>query len=159
MTDTEAKIPWHARMWLRAVFDAPSTKHGGRKMAYDLEILKKGGVYILYREDVPYYIGQATKFISRLRTHSTPGGRYDLFWTYFSLFVIPDKDERNKIEAILITAFPTANGATPRIKRDPYDKDVKALVRKMRSRQTCSGLEIVDEEVYEADDADDGTEE
>ena len=125
-------------------------------MADDLPILRKGGVYILYREDSPYYIGQATKFITRLRTHSTPGGRYDLFWDYFSLFVIEDKDERNKIEAILITAFPTANGATPRIKRDPYDKDVKRLVRMMRSSKTQQILNTVNDD---ADEDDDGTEE
>ena len=156
MADAAVTIPWHARMWPRAVFDAPSIKRKGRKMADDLPILRKGGVYILYREDSPYYIGQATKFITRLRTHSTPGGRYDLFWDYFSLFVIEDKDERNKIEAILITAFPTANGATPRIKRDPYDKDVKRLVRMMRSSKTQQILNTVNDD---ADEDDDGTEE
>lgn len=159
MADAGNNIPWHARMWPRAVFDAPSVKRKGKKMADDLDILKKSGVYVLYKDDVPYYIGQATKFISRLRAHSTPGGRYDLFWNYFSLFVIPDEDERDKIEAILITAFPTANGATPRIKRDRYDKDVKSLVRRMRSRQTFPGIKTLDEEVDEADNVDDGTEE
>jgi hypothetical protein len=158
MTEPEVKIPWHARMWPRAIFDAPSKKSGrkGKKIADDLPILKKGGVYILYRDDLPYYIGQATKFMSRLRTHSTPGGRYDLFWNYFSLFVLDTKSERDKIEAILITAFPTANGATPRIKRDPYDKDVKALVRMMRSRLTQP---IMDTANDGAEEANDGTEE
>ena len=152
MAENEIKIPWHARMWPRAVFDAPSKRRKGKKMADDLEILRKGGVYILYREDLPYYIGQATKFISRLRAHSTPGGRYDLFWDYFSLFVLEDEDERDKIEAILITAFPTANGATPRIKRDPYDKDVRSLVRAMRRRTTQSIPDIANDWNEEAAD-------
>jgi excinuclease UvrABC nuclease subunit len=100
-----------------------------------MTILQEPGVYILYRDDVPYYIGQATKLIDRLRTHSTPGHRYDLFWNYFSVFVVEDPTARNRIEAILITAFPTANGATPKIKRHPYPKEVVALVRRMRACQ------------------------
>ena len=136
MVEKEVELPWHARMWPRAVFDAPSTQgRRGRKLADDLEILQSGGVYILYRNDIPYYVGQATKLLDRLRAHSNPGARYDLFWNYFSVFVVEDEEQRDKIEAILITAFPTVNGATPRIKRQRYPHAVRALVRGMRARQ------------------------
>jgi hypothetical protein len=136
MAKKVVEIPWHARMWPREVFDAPSSPgRRGRKLAQDLPILQKGGVYILYRNDIPYYIGQGAKLFDRLRDHSTPGETYDLFWNYFSVFVLEDEKERDKIEAILITAFPTVNGATPRIKKHPYPDKVRTLVRGMRAKR------------------------
>ena len=106
--EKELEAPWHARMWPRAILEVPSSKGKRRTMADDQRILSQGGVYILYRDDIPYYVGQATKLLDRLRVHFTPGRRYDLFWNYFSVFVEEDPIARDKIEAILITAFPTS---------------------------------------------------
>jgi hypothetical protein len=136
MAEKELELPWHARMWPREIFDTPSSRgRRGRKLADDLDILQKSGVYILYRDDIPYYVGQATTLLTRLAAHHKPGARYALFWNYFSVFVLEDPDEINKIEAILITAFPTVNGATPRIKRQPYPPEVTRLVRQMSVRR------------------------
>jgi len=61
----------YARMWPREVFFRfPALKSAGTKrkiaLAKDLDFLEKPGVYILYRDDEPYYIGQATKLRDRL---------------------------------------------------------------------------------------------
>jgi len=113
-----------------------------------MPILSKPGVYVLYRDDLPYYIGQATVLMDRLRTHHKPGARYSLFWNYFSVFAVDDPRERDRIEAILITVFPTVNGATPRIKREKFPREVVRLVRRMRLN-----------ELGKKSDGDDGTEE
>lgn len=47
-----------ARMWPREVFDYFTEKSERRRI---LGILYKPGVYILYRDDIPYYVGQADK--------------------------------------------------------------------------------------------------
>jgi hypothetical protein len=61
----------YARMWPREVFDrfvpVPGKKKE-RSLAKTLDILTKPGVYVLYRDGVPYYIGKATKMRSRLWT-------------------------------------------------------------------------------------------
>lgn len=116
-SESGAKIPWHARMWPRALFDVPISQGGG-KLVKRFPILGNSRVYILYRDDIPYYIGQATKLVTRLTSHHKPGARYSLFWNYVSVFALDSRDEMNKIEAILITVFPTVNGATPRIASD-----------------------------------------
>jgi predicted GIY-YIG superfamily endonuclease len=62
----------YARMWPREVFDY-QTLNGNKKkaLAGNLEFLDKPGVYVLYREDVPYYIGKAKKLRHRIRYHSS----------------------------------------------------------------------------------------
>jgi hypothetical protein len=124
----------HVRMWPRAIFDRYVVVDGKKKhLDRTLKILRKPGVYVLYRDDLPYYVGQATMLWQRLHQHSTrPGGRYDLFWNYFSVFVEEDKDMRNRIEAILIAAMPTSNSAKPRLDRDPYPKEVIRMMRDVR---------------------------
>src|SRR5690348_2275021 len=98
-------IPY-ARMWPREIFDR------GRSFVHTLDILEKPGVYVLYRDDIPYYVGQATKLRTRLWAHANvPGARYHNFWNFFSVFVADDARRRNEIEAILIAAMPTANSA------------------------------------------------
>jgi excinuclease UvrABC nuclease subunit len=68
-------VSGYARMWPREVFGVfPAAKNAVSKrkktMAKNLDFLTKGGVYILYRNDLPYYIGQAKKLQSRLRGHA-----------------------------------------------------------------------------------------
>src|SRR5947209_4611415 len=89
---TTSKIQY-ARMWPREVFDCLVVDEKPRKqaMAKGLEILTKPGVYILYRDDLPYYIGQASRLRSRLWQHANvPGARYHNFWNFFSVFVAED---------------------------------------------------------------------
>ena len=92
----------YARMWPREVFDCLiSNEDGGRKriLGKGLDLVNKPGVYVLYRNDIPYYIGQTTKLRHRLWSHAgLPGGRYSNFWNYFSAFVIYDPKMRDEVE-------------------------------------------------------------
>jgi hypothetical protein len=126
----------YARMWPREVFDC-LVPNGNRKQALvkvkGLEILEEPGVYVLYRDDVPYYIGQAGKLRKRLWHHAEkPDSRYYQFWNYFSVFVVEDAKNRDEIEGILIAAMPTANGSKPKMKKQKYPAQVKILVRDIR---------------------------
>ncbi len=96
-------------------------------------ILKMAGIYILYRDDVPHYIGQATPLFRRLYAHAyKPKTRYYNFWNFFSAFVVEDKERRNEIEAILIAAMPTANSAEPTLSREDLPQQIVDLLREIR---------------------------
>jgi len=102
----------------------------------ELNILEQPGVYVLYRDDVPYYIGQASKLRRRLYRHAyMPKSRYFNFWNFFSAFVITDANRRNEIEGILIAAMPTANSLEPKLSREQLPKEVISLIRNIRRSQ------------------------
>lgn len=118
------------RMWPRALFHMKEGK----------DILKTSlgepGVYILYRNDEPYYIGKTSKpLIKRLKSHALkPNARRYNFWNYFSAFEIKDSSHRDEVEAILISAMPTAaNGARPKIPRMPLDRDAAKLLNNVQA--------------------------
>jgi hypothetical protein len=118
----------YARMWPRELFDC---KHGKRLVVKELEILSQPGVYVLYRDDVPYYVGQATRLRSRLWSHANqPAGRYYNFWNYFSAFAVASVTVRSQLEGVLIAAMPTANGAKPKIKKAQLPLDVRKYLHK-----------------------------
>src|ERR1700733_6867313 len=73
----------YARMWPRALFER---LEGEKRMhAASLDFLLGPGVYVLYRDDKPYYIGQAQRLRNRLWGHARrPDGRYYHFWNFFS---------------------------------------------------------------------------
>ena len=88
---------------------------------------------MLYRDDIPYYIGQAAKLRSRLRRHATaPDSRYYNFWNFFSVFVVADPKSRSEIEGLLIAAMPTANSMKPKLPRENFPPEVREMVRKIR---------------------------
>ncbi len=126
----------YAHMWPREVFDClvpDENSKKKRKLVRGLELLDKPGVYVLYRDDVPYYVGQAIRLRGRMKSHaSVPGARYHNFWNFFSAFVIPDQRRRNEIEGILIAAMPTANSAKPRLKKAKFPLAVRKMVRNIR---------------------------
>jgi len=98
--------------------------------------LKDPGVYVLYRDDEPYYIGKTGKTLfKRLKTHALrPNARRYNFWNYFSAFEIKDSDHRNEVEAILIAAMPTAaNSARPKLQRMKLDRAAAKLVNRVQS--------------------------
>ena len=136
---TNQIVEEYARMWPREVFDClvPSEKSGKKKiLGKGLDLLNKPGVYVLYRNDIPYYIGQALKLRHRLWSHAgSPGSRYGNFWNYFSAFVIHDPKMRNEVEGILIAAMPTANSAKPKLKRAKFPLVVSQMVRRIRKHQ------------------------
>jgi hypothetical protein len=136
----------YARMWPRDIFyrrvepdrtknpsaQTKTKRRTARLLFRTIELLKKPGVYVLYRGDVPYYVGQATKLRTRLWGHACrPGARYFDHWNFFSAFVIEDPRHRNQIESILIAAMPTANSMKP-LKKEPLPQPVTKMIREMQ---------------------------
>jgi hypothetical protein len=118
-------------MWPREVFDIIEAN---RLLAKGFERLKHPGVYILYRDDHPYYVGKTKRSLfSRLHAHaSISSDRYYNFWNYFSVFVVPDKSRVDEVEGILIASMPTANSAVPRIKQIRLPARVAKILREAR---------------------------
>jgi hypothetical protein len=103
-------------------------------LAKQLQFLNEPGVYVLYRDDRPYYIGQAARLRKRLwRWAKNPQSRYYHFWNFFSAFVVEDPALRDELEGILIACMPTANSMRPKLKREPMPNEVRGLLRKMYS--------------------------
>jgi hypothetical protein len=116
----------YVRMWPRGVFYRGESE---KVLARSLDFLNGPGVYILYRNDVPYYIGQATKLRSRLWSHARrPDHRYFHFWNFFSAFTVIEKGFRNEVEGILIASMPTANSAKPKLEREPMPNSVSKML-------------------------------
>lgn len=127
---TDWKTKHFFRMWPRALFHMKEGK----------AILKKSlgspGVYVLYRDDEPYYIGKTGKpLVKRLSTHALkPNARRYNFWNYFSAFEIADPNHRDEIEAILIAAMPgAANSSRPKITRMALDRDAAKLLNDVQA--------------------------
>jgi GIY-YIG catalytic domain-containing protein len=143
MRTSQVILGQYARMWPREVFyrRIPKDKQRGaekkngrqpRLLFRTIDLLTKPGVYILYRDDVPYYVGQAKKLRGRLWKHAcVPDSRYYNFWNFFSAFVVQDSRQRNEVERILIAAMPTANSAQPRIPRESLPAAVTKMIREI----------------------------
>jgi len=119
------------RMWPRALFHKKDGK------AFIEKHLLSPGVYVLYRNDEPYYIGKTSKpLFKRLKQHALkPNTRYYNFWNYLSAFEIDNEGERDKIEAILISAMPTANNSHPRaFHRKKLDRDAAKMLNLLQAR-------------------------
>ena len=141
-------VSQYVRMWPRAVFNDKIRGPKGKyvNVASTLEILLRPGVYILYRDDRPYYIGQATRLNGRLYSHARrPGSKYDLFWNYFSAFVVEDPKHRAEVEAMLIAAIPTANGAEPRLENYHYPDAVRRVMKFTREGRIIKGKPTTDD--------------
>jgi hypothetical protein len=122
-------------MWPREVCDI---RPQGTKRLFirDFPELKKPGVYVLYREDQPYYIGQAEFLRRRLHAHANQTtDRYYNFWNLFSAFTVRNKKYLAEVETILIAAMPTANSATPRMRKIPMPETVTSQIRRLRKHQ------------------------
>lgn len=105
-------IEAYLKMWPR---EALNLRSGGRLPDEIWGPLRKPGVYVLYRDDQPYYIGRATCLEKRIHTHANnTGSRRYHFWNFFSAFVVPNPKHIPDVEGILIAAFPTDNSSTPR---------------------------------------------
>jgi hypothetical protein len=123
--------PNFAKMWPRMLFNC---KRGNELLVKkEVPILNRPGIYVLYRDDTPYYVGQANVLRRRLRQHANKftAKHYNL-WNYFSAFVVEDENERNTLEGYLIAAMPTANGAKPRLRKAELPREVvRVLQEKM----------------------------
>jgi len=98
--------------------------------------LRKPGVYVLYRDEVPYYIGEARVLYRRLHDHGNKRtDRYFNFWNFFSAFVISDGRYLNDIEKILIAAMPTANSSMPKMNPVKMPSHVGERIRDIRRHE------------------------
>ena len=134
-TNRNMIVTGYARMWPREVFATIPPKKGrgkNRIMAHSLPFFDKPGVYILYKDDRPYYIGQAKMLRRRLWNHAKKAeGPYFHFWNFFSAFAVDNPRHRDELEGILIAAMPTANSTKPRLLRERMPRDVRDLLRKI----------------------------
>jgi hypothetical protein len=128
-------VTQYVRMWPREVFDrldAIGESQRKKLMVKGLDVLSNPGVYVLYRDDQPYYVGRAQKMRSRIWSHANrPASKHYHFWNFFSAFVVPTQGQA-ELEGILIAAMPTANGANPKLPREKMPKEVRDLLREMR---------------------------
>ena len=149
MRNQNQGVEQYARVWPREIFYCLVPNQTGSRrrtivLAKGLELLNAPGVYVLYRDDIPYYVGQAAnKLRYRLWEHAcAPGARYHNFWNYFSAFVIRDTQLRNLVEGILIAAMPTANGARPLLKKTPFPALMTKMTRDLYRYQVNPRLEF-----------------
>lgn len=118
-------ITEYAHMWPREVYNI---RRGNRPLdSFKNALHKKPGVYVLYRDDHPYYIGKTKGSLwRRIRDHAlNRKDQYYNFWNFFSAYIVPDSNHVDEIEGVLITAIGiTANKAKPKIKRIPLPDDI-----------------------------------
>jgi hypothetical protein len=98
------------------------------------DLLWHPGVYVLYRDDIPYYVGKTKKSLfRRIRAHAVkPRDRYFNFWNFFSAFVVPEPGHVDEVEGILITSMQTENHAVPKLERIKLPKELGQLLLKAR---------------------------
>ena len=130
-TRKQVIVTGYAKMWPRKVFDLVTGKRN-RLFVRDEKLLAAPGVYVLYRDDHPYYVGKTMKLWHRIWNHANqPKDKWYNFWNFFSAFIVPDRRHLAEVEGILIAAMPTENSANPRIQKITLPtKAIKALRRK-----------------------------
>ena len=122
-------ITQFARMWPRQLFEGAKRPSWAADVWTDLDF---PGVYVLYRDEHPYYVGQTKgRLYGRIWFHANrPQARYFNFWNFVSAFVVPQKQHVDQVEALLITTMATANRATPKIKRITFPLNAWKKIRK-----------------------------
>jgi hypothetical protein len=124
------------RMWPRAIFDTRDVDGQKGSIASKIPELRKPGVYILYRDDVPFYVGKTEgELLRRLWGHANGVlGSRSYFWNYFSAFIVKNPRNIAEVEAILISAMPSVitNAAKPNLQRVPAGKSLRRLKRELR---------------------------
>ena len=102
----------YARMGPREVFDIRRNGDFLEKVKAELE---KPGVYVLYKDEEPHYIGKTGGSLGgRIHDHTKSTDELYNFWNHFSAFEIVTEGDRDVIEAVLIASMPTANSANPK---------------------------------------------
>jgi hypothetical protein len=127
-----AFVTGYARLWPREIFDQRG------RIANGIAFLEQPGVYVLYQDGRPHYIGKADVLITRIRAHSRPKSRYFYFWNLFSAFAVTNAAGRDELEAILIAAMPTANSSKPKLNKLRVPSEVATLMRQIRDSRLKS---------------------
>lgn len=123
----------HASMWPREVCDLRDKD--GKKL-FIKNYFREPGVYVLYRDEHPYYIGKASCLGVRIWAHSNhPHDRYYHFWNMFSAFVVKDRKYLDEVEGILIAAMPSGNSARPRIPDVRLPAHIVQQLRRLRQHE------------------------
>jgi hypothetical protein len=109
-------------MWPRTLFQKKD-EMGRLLIVQHVDELQLPGVYVLYIGQDPYYVGNATRLLSRLHSHANKStARYYEHWDHFSAFVLTGKVRNQaqrlmEVESILIAGIPRlTNKSTPRFK-------------------------------------------
>ena len=160
--EMELKVPFkYARMWPREVFyrqlpksrpiAGSKTKTATQWLYKTMDLLAQPGVYVLYMDGVPYYVGQTEDLRSSLAAHArVPQSHYFRHWNYFSAFAV-DKKDLDRIEAILIAAMPTANGRKL-LKKEPYPAELTEMINDIhlaKANPETGAYALVAEEIDE----------
>ncbi len=127
----------YLKMWPRSIFDIFDRTAKRKLHAKSLEILQNHGVYVLFRDDKPYDVGQARKrkLFDRLHDHANKAtDKYYNFWNFFSAFVVNGERHINEVEAILIAVMPTVNAANPKLKPENLPQDVRDKLTILRRK-------------------------
>lgn len=120
-------VTGHVRMWPRELF---YIRAENKLFLKKIDALKQPGVYVLYRDEQPHYVGKARRLATRLHDHANKStDRYYLFWNYFSAFFAP-KGNCRELEAILIAAMPTVNGSKPKMREESLPGEFRRILRK-----------------------------
>jgi hypothetical protein len=134
MRKQDPVISEYAQMWPRNVYDFKDGKKTTNSLRQVLHL--KPGVYVLYRDEHPYYIGKTTKSLfGRIRDHAlNVNDRYYNFWNHFSAFVVPNVNHIDEIEGILIASVAiTSNSSTPKIAKIKMPKDIAERIKAHRA--------------------------
>ena len=131
--NTGSIVTEYAELWPREVFDI---REGKNRLLMEAQKLLSGpGVYILYRDDVPYYIGKTeNNLYNRIYKHANqPGAKYYRYWNYFSAYIVDTIKHIDDVEGLLITAIPAAaNSSKPKINRILLPRSIKNLMGRLR---------------------------
>ena len=131
--NTGSIVSKYAELWPREVFDIRENKN--RLLTEVKEQLDGPGVYVLYRDDSPYYIGKTeVNLYNRIYNHANqPGKKYYRYWNYFSAFKVDSIEHIDDVEGILIAAIPLAsNSSKPKLKRIKLPRSTKDLMSRLR---------------------------
>lgn len=119
----------HARLWPRELLNCLD---GKKLVMKQIPVLCEPGVYVLYSDRTPFYVGKATTLRKRLYQHNQPKDRYYGSWNNFSVFVIKNSKLRTAFEGVLIAAMPTANGAKPKFPKAKLDPSLQRVLHELR---------------------------
>ena len=124
-------IAKYAEMWPREVFDI---KEKNKLLTSVRDKLKVPGVYVLYRDDHPHYIGKTKgPLFKRIWAHANASrDKYYNFWNYFSAFVVANQRHIDEIEGLLIASMPTVNSAAPKIPRISMPRNAARILQQER---------------------------